>query len=460
LAELSARLRESTSTAAEITQSFVERARAFNPALNAFTEIYADEAMILADAADRARRAGFPVGPLHGLPFAVKDLCHIAGRRGGAGSRMWATRIGTETAAAVERLLAAGMIPIGKTQMVEFAFGGWGHNPLLGTPRNPWDIETHRSPGGSSSGSGVAVGAGLVPAALGSDTGGSVRVPAAFNGAVGLKVTWGRISLHGTELLSWTLDTIGPICRSVADCALLLQALAGPDARDPATLSQPLEDFTRGIQTASARNARIAMPPSAQLPDFMHPAVAEAWEEAGRRLAALGAIIERAPLPDWNFDLSQPASAIIAAEAFTLHRDWIEDENHAIGPVVRQRVLRGKTITSEQYAAALRRMQHDRASFAEWFEPFDAVLLPTVAIPAPALTEADEVSPIPGYFTRPANFLGLCAISLPCGFANGLPLAIQFVGKPHAETTILRLAQAFETSLGPRPNLPDLASLT
>ncbi len=458
LEELSARLRDGTTTATEITQSVVERARAHNSALNAFVEIYTDDAIRLAEACDRARRSGFPVGPLHGLPFAVKDLCHIAGRRGGAGSQMWATRVATDTAAAVERLLAAGMIPVGKTQMVEFAFGGWGHNPLLGTPRNPWDLSRHRSPGGSSSGSGVAVSAGLAPAALGTDTGGSVRIPAAFNGAVGLKVTWGRISLHGTDLLSWTLDTIGPICRSVTDCALLLEVLAGPDPRDPATLTQPLADFAGAIRNPSVRYAHIAMPPSDQLPDFADPAVVEAWLEAGRRLAALGAIVEQVPLPDWFFELSQPATTIIASEAFTLHRDWIENESQPIGPAVRQRILRGKTITAQEYAGALRRRQRDQSSFAEWFDPFDAMLLPTVAIPAPLLAEADESSPIPGYFTRPANFLGLCAISLPCGFNGGLPLSIQLVGKPYAEATILRLARGFEASLGARPDLPNLAA--
>jgi aspartyl-tRNA(Asn)/glutamyl-tRNA(Gln) amidotransferase subunit A len=458
LDELSARLRDGATTAAEITENFVERARAHNGTLNAFVEIYTDDAIRLAEACDRARRSGFPVGPLHGLPFAVKDLFHIAGRRGGAGSRMWSERVATDTAAAVERLLAAGMIPIGKTQMVEFAYGGWGHNPLLGTPHNPWDLATHRVPGGSSSGSGVAVAAGFAPAALGSDTGGSVRTPAAFNGVVGLKVTFGRIGLRGTDLLSWTLDTVGPICRSVTDCALLLEVLAGPDPRDPATLIQPFTDFAGAVRNASARHARIAMPPAEQLPDFMHPAVTAAWQEAGRRLAALGAIVEQVPLPDRYFDLSQPATTIIASEAFTLHHDWIEDERNPIGPAVRQRVLRGKTIAAQEYAGALRRMERDRSSFAEWFEPFDAILLPTVGIPAPPVTEADEATPIPGYFTRPANFLGLCAISLPCGFAGGLPLSIQLVGKPYAEATILRLARAFEASLGPRPDLPKLAA--
>ena len=242
LTELGAGLAAKKFSSREIVDVLLARIEKADGKLHSFVEVYAKEAKDLADAADKARASGFPLPALHGLPVAYKDLCDIKGRVGTGGSKMWEKRIATETSATVERLTAAGMIPLGKLHMVEFAFGGWGTNPLMGAPWNPWDLKTHRTPGGSSSGTGVAVAARLTPAGIGSDTGGSVRIPCSFNGLVGLKVTFGRISLHGTMLLSWTLDSIGPMARSVEDCALMLNALAGPDPRDPTTLGQPLED--------------------------------------------------------------------------------------------------------------------------------------------------------------------------------------------------------------------------
>ena len=233
LTELSVELAAKRTSSREIVDALLGRIAKADSKLHAFTEVYAKEARALADAADTARGSGFPLGPLHGLPIAYKDLCDIAGRIGTGGSQMLAKRVATETSNTVERLTAAGMVPLGKLHMVEFAFGGWGTNPLMGAPWNPWDLKTHRVPGGSSSGTGVAVAARLAPAGIGSDTGGSVRIPSAFNGLVGLKVTFGRIGLSGTMLLSWTLDSIGPLARSVEDCALLLNALAAPDPRDP-----------------------------------------------------------------------------------------------------------------------------------------------------------------------------------------------------------------------------------
>ena len=302
----------------------------------------------MADAADTARAGGFPLGPLHGLPMAYKDLCDIKGRIGTGGSKMWEKRVATETSNTVERLTAAGMFPLGKLHMVEFAFGGWGTNPLMGAPWNPWDLKTHRTPGGSSSGTGVAVAARLAPAGIGSDTGGSVRIPSAFNGLVGLKVTFGRIGLHGTMLLSWTLDSIGPMARSVEDCALLLNALAAPDPRDPTTLGQPLEDFTLAAKGGSIEGMRVALPDSKQLPDTVHPDVANAWQAAARTLESLGATVEAVRLPDWFFDLGQPAGTISTSEMFSLHRAWIEDKSKAIGDGVRGRALLGQELPARR----------------------------------------------------------------------------------------------------------------
>jgi aspartyl-tRNA(Asn)/glutamyl-tRNA(Gln) amidotransferase subunit A len=387
----------------------------------------------------------------------LKDLLDIEGRIGTLGSKHYVKRIATDTSATVERLLAAGMVPLGKVHMTEFAFGGWGTNSLMGTPHNPWDLEVHRVPGGSSSGTAVAVAAGLAPIGIGSDTGGSVRIPSAFTGLTGLKVTFGRISLHATGLLSWTLDSIGPLGRCVRDCALVLDALAAPDPRDASTLSQPLEHFSRDPQ--SVRGMRLALPDSQQLPAFMDPAVTAAWQSAARIFESLGAQVIATTLPSWYFDLSVPTGCIISSEAYALHRDYVNDEAAPLGPAVRNRILAAKQYGPGDYAQTLRMMAHRRREFADWFEDYDAVLLPTMAIPAIALTQVDEASPIPGYLTRPVNYLGLCALAQPAGSVRGLPVGVQIIGKPWAERTVLGLGQAFESATPFHTLRPSLTSL-
>jgi aspartyl-tRNA(Asn)/glutamyl-tRNA(Gln) amidotransferase subunit A len=459
LTELARELAQRRLSAREIADAFLDRVEKADRKLHAFTELYAAEARATADGADRRLAAGLPHGPLLGLPIAFKDLCDIAGRVGTLGSQMWAERVAGETSATVERLLGAGMVPLGKLHMVEFAFGGWGTNPLMGAPWNPWDLATHRCPGGSSSGTGVAVAARLAPAGIGSDTGGSVRIPSAFNGLVGLKVTFGRISLHGTGLLSWTLDTIGPMARSVEDCALLLQALAGPDPRDPTTHAQPVEDFPAEAAGREIKGMRIALPDAEQLPPFMHPGVVAAWQESARALERLGAAVEPVRLPSWYFDLAAAAGVIMASEAFALHRGWIEDESRKIGPAVRQRVLNAKTFAPAAYAEALREMHERRRAFAAWQRPFDAILLPTVAVPTTPLAALDEMAPIPGALTRSVNYLGLCALALPSGMVDGLPVGVQLIGKPYAEGTVLAIGRALQDATGFHKRGPDLAAL-
>jgi aspartyl-tRNA(Asn)/glutamyl-tRNA(Gln) amidotransferase subunit A len=459
LTELSVELTAKRVSSREIVDTLLERIAKADAKLHAFTEVYATEARALADAADTARSSGFPLGRLHGLPVAYKDLCDIAGRIGTGGSRMLAKRVATETSNTVERLTVAGMVPLGKLHMVEFAFGGWGTNPLMGAPWNPWDLKIQRVPGGSSSGTGVAVAARLSPAGIGSDTGGSVRIPSAFNGLVGLKVTFGRIGLSGTLLLSWTLDTIGLLARSVEDCALLLNALAAPDPRDPTTLDQPLEDFTFATRGGSIAAMRVAMPDQGQFPEFMHSDVVAAWQAAARAFEGLGAQVESVHLPDWYFELAQPTGTIMASEAFSLHRDHVEDMSQAIGPAVRSRALAAKSFTPGGYAEEIRRMGERRRAFAEWFGAHDAILMPTVGVPAIPLSEVDEASPIPNYLTRPANYLNLCSLAMPSGFSAGLPVGVQIVGKPYAEVTVLRLGKAYQDMTDFHRQAPDLSAL-
>ena len=457
LAEQAALLRKGECSSREIVDAHLARIERLDARLHAYVEVYAAEARALAEGADRARAAGLPLGPLHGLPICIKDLCDIDGRIGTIGSRMWTQRRASATSATVERLLAAGMIPLGKTHMVEFAFGAWGTNPLMGAPRNPWDAATHRVPGGSSSGTAVAIAAGLAPAGIGSDTGGSVRIPSAFNGLVGLKVTYGRISLHGTGLLSWTLDSIGPLARSVEDCAEILRALAGPDARDAATLAPPALDLPAQLAAGGLKHLRIALPEQAQLPQFMHPAVLEAWQDAAKLMERLGAEIVPVRLPDWYFDLAKQAGLIIASEAFALHRGHIEDMQQPIGEAVRGRVLGARDLAPGEYAETLRTMAGRRRYFAEWFRGYDAILLPTVAVPAPPLAGIDEASPVPAYFTRPQNYLGLSALAMPAGLHEGLPVSIQIIGKPFDERRILEIGKAYQDETGFNKLRPDVA---
>jgi aspartyl-tRNA(Asn)/glutamyl-tRNA(Gln) amidotransferase subunit A len=430
-------LRRAQCSSRDIVDAHLARIAALDGKLHAFVEVYAAESRALADAADAARKARLPLGPLHGLPIGLKDLCDIAGRIGTVGSKMWAARVAESTSATVERLLAAGMIPLGKLHMVEFAFGAWGTNPLMGTPWNPWDLKRARVPGGSSSGTGVAVAAGLVPAGIGSDTGGSVRIPSAFNGLVGLKTTFGRISLRGTALLSWTLDTIGPLARSVDDCAALLRALAQPPLDLPAVLV-----------AGRLHHRRIALPDRAQLPPFMHPAVLAAWTDAAQRLEKLGAQVVPVRLPEWYFDLGRQVGMIIASEAYELHRAHIEDRGQAINDAVRERILGAAKLAPGEYAGMLRTMAERRYAFGEWFRDFDALLLPTVALPAPALDEIEEQAPIPAYLTRSVNYLGLCALAMPAGLHEGLPLSVQIIGSPFAERTILEIGKAYQEDTG------------
>jgi aspartyl-tRNA(Asn)/glutamyl-tRNA(Gln) amidotransferase subunit A len=445
LSELSPALARGDICSRDIVEQCLAAIELHDAKLHAFVKLDADSALALADAADAQRRQGCTRGPLHGLPVVLKDLIEVAGEVTTLGSKHFERRRSQHHSATLERLLAAGMIPLGKVHMTEFAFGGWGTNPLMGTPHNPWDLNDHRAPGGSSSGTGVAVAAGFCPAGIGSDTGGSVRIPSAFNGITGLKVTHGRISLHETGLLSWTLDTIGPMALSVQDCAWMLQALAAPDPRDPTTLNQPLEDFGRLRQ--DVRGMRIAMVEDAQLPSFMASGVVANWRDAAKVLASAGAKIDVVRLPDWFFSLAQCTGRIIASEAYHLHEAYVHDEKAALGEAVRARILSAEAIKAADYAAELRQMQQRRRAFSTWFQDYEALLLPTVASVAPVLP-IDESSPLPGYLTRPINYLGLCALAQPSGLSQGMPTSVQWVGKAYDEGTIMAIAATYEHICG------------
>ena len=267
LTDLAKGLQDKTFSSEEITRQYLDRISKANGTLHAYVSVNEESAIEQARAADLRRASGYALSAVDGLPIAVKDLCDIEGQITTGGSQDQLERRSTTTCTAIQRLLRGGMVMLGKTHMVEFAFGGFGTNPVMGTPWNPWDLETHRVPGGSSSGSGVAVAAGLAPAAIGSDTGGSVRIPSALNGITGLKTTCGLISLHGALPLSGTLDSIGPMTRTMQDSALLTELMAGADPLDPTTLNRPLFQW-QSPETGpkSLQGMRIALIPPAQYP--------------------------------------------------------------------------------------------------------------------------------------------------------------------------------------------------
>jgi aspartyl-tRNA(Asn)/glutamyl-tRNA(Gln) amidotransferase subunit A len=439
----------------------LERIARADPTLHAFVAVYGPQALQAAEACGAAIAAGHGLGPLHGIPIAIKDLCDMEGRIATAGSRFWADRVSTATATVVRRLLAAGMVVLGKTHMVEFALGAWGSNAAMGAPWNPWDLAVQRTPGGSSSGSGVAVAAGLAPAALGSDTGGSVRIPSALCGLVGLKVTAGRISNHGVVPLSQTLDTIGPMTRSVEDAALLFAALNGPDPLDPATQAvphgNPLPTLKRGV--AGLRLGMVALEELQGTTD----AVAAHYREAGEALAALGARVEPVRLQGLGFmDLQRQTGTLIGAEGYHVHRAWIERSDAPFDPHVQRRLLAGKGVSAADYIEVLRHRARASAEMGAFLADYDALLTPTLPLTAIPLAEVDEdAPPAASRFTRAVNYLGLCALALPMGFdAQGLPSSLQIIGKPLAEHTILRIGWAFEQA---RPLLaqrrPELSAL-
>lgn len=446
LTELAGLLARGATTSRALVDACLARIDARDGKLHAFIDVYRDDARRLADAADLERRAGVVRGPLHGLPVALKDLLHFAGRQTTAGSKSWLGRRSTFTATAVERLLAAGMIPLGKTHMVEFAFGGWGRNEPMGAPWNPWDLAIHRVAAGSSSGSAVAVAAGLVPAAIGSDTGGSIRMPAALCGLTGLKPTYGLVSLHGAVPLSDILDSVGPLAHTADDVALLTAAMAGADPHDQSTCAAPAVDFGPALAAApDLTGVRISALVPDQFPDFIDPEVVRARDAAIVALRGCGARVEDVEAPIAFADVAARLGRLLAAAAYAQHRAYIEDPAVPIDPWVRKRVLGGKGVSAADYLDEIAAMRAAQAEFAHWMRGRDALLTPTVPITATPLADVDEATAPLAAFTRAGNYLGACALSLPAGLsAAGLPMGIQLIGGPFTDPMLVRIGRAFQ----------------
>jgi aspartyl-tRNA(Asn)/glutamyl-tRNA(Gln) amidotransferase subunit A len=426
----------------DLVDALLERVRAGDPKLHAFVEVYAEDARLAAAAAEQAIRSGHAIGPLHGIPIALKDLIEIAGRVTTGGSEVWRNRRSRCTATLARRLIAAGLIVIGKTHTVEFAMGGWGTNQHRGTPWNPWDPTNARTPGGSSSGSGVAVAAGFAPWAIGTDTGGSVRLPASWCGLSGLKTTIGRVSTYGILPLSPTLDTPGPMARSVEDAALLYRVMQGPDTLDPRTRgiapSDPLPMLRRGV-----RGLRLARMPEAEREGVDNEVLA-AYDAALESLARLGAEILTPDLPCRFADYTDLTGRIIGAEGYFLLGELIDDMSLPIDEAVRPRIAVGRGISARDYLAALRDREGAKGQFAAAIADIDALLTPTTQMAAIPLDAIDQTS-TPAHFTRFVNFLDLCALALPNGFtAAGLPISLQIVCRSYDEATALRIGWAYQ----------------
>ena len=448
LSEVAAAIRAKRLSALEVTRACLERAERAQERLNTFILIDADGALRAARRADAALAAGDAPGPLHGVPVAHKDLFYRKGRVTTCGSKIRRDFVPDFTATALARLDGAGAVDLGGLNMSEFACNPFGLNVLVGRARNPWNPD--RIAGGSSSGSAAAVAARLVYGSLGTDTGGSVRLPAAMCGVVGLLPTNGRISRHGVMKLSFSLDNAGPLARTVRDCARLLGVVAGADRLDATSSPEPVPDYEAGID-ADIAGRRIGVPRS-HFFDGLADDVRAAVEGALAAYRDLGADLVEVPAPDGAL-LDALANTIILSEAATIHARWLGERSSDYTPVVRDRIAFGFSFPATKYIEALSvRGRHAAEVLETVFAPIDALFTPMLAGPVPAMADIEarlaakaDLIFTEARNTRLFNYLGLPALSVPCGFsADGLPVAFQLVGRPFAEALLFNLGHAYQ----------------
>ncbi len=452
LTDLADQFADGTLSPRDAIDDVLERIERLDPQLEAWQVVYAEEARRAADAASTQLATGHRSGPFHGIGFALKDIVDVEGRVTTAGSAALQNRVPAATALIGQRLIAAGGVLIGKTKTVEFALGGWGTNQHMGMPRNPWDAHDVRAPGGSSSGSGVAVASGMAPCAIGTDTGGSVRLPAAFCGIVGLKTTEGLLPTDGIVPLSHTLDTPGPMARTVADATLMFDVLGGrspididDDRRHRRGLYQPTRQHMRGVTLGSlAADERAALAPG----------VADSYDKALGKLSDLGAEIIEFPTPVPYEEMKDLTFVIVTAEAWRHHGHLFGDPEAPLDEHVRGRAVPGRDISAVDYIEALFQRRELQAELLTAMEGIDALVTPTTPDTAPALGSIDEDS-TPAHFTRAANLLALSALSVPTGITpDGLPAAVQFVGRGFDEARLLALGATYEAARGALPSPP------
>jgi aspartyl-tRNA(Asn)/glutamyl-tRNA(Gln) amidotransferase subunit A len=440
----------------EATEAYLRRIERHDRVLGAYLTVMAERALAQAREADDELRRGTRRGPLHGVPIALKDLIAVAGVRMTAGSRVLADHVPARDADATERLRAAGAVILGKLSMHEFAFGRPALDGPFPTGRNPWDVT--REPAGSSSGSGVAVAAGLCAGALGSDTGGSIRGPAARCGIVGVKPTYGLVSRRGVVPLSWSLDHVGPMTRTVRDAAALLQVVAGRDPGDLTTRQARIGDYTADLE-AGVRGTRLGLLRRFYL-DFpgLHADVKTASLAAFDELRRQGATIEEADAP--TLDLAGAIWVTMLSEVYEVHRERVRERPGDYGEGLRTRIHMGALVNAADFQRGQRLRARLRGEILALFEDVDALIFPGHAAPAQRFEDValDKII-VPGSrYTNVWNLLGLPAVVVPCGFSReGLPVAIQIVGRPFDEATVLRIARAYERATDWHTKRPDPA---
>ncbi|MCJ8141794.1 amidase [Ancylobacter sp. A5.8] len=439
--ETGALIRSGALTSVGAVRASLARIDRLDPTLHAFVLRLDERALEMAAERDAERDAGRLRGPLHGVPVAVKDLFDIEGFRTGSGSRCFPDHVAQMSATAVRRLEAAGAIIVGKTHTVEFAFGGWGTNPVLGAPRNPFDVDVHRAPGGSSSGSAVSVASGMVPLALATDTGGSVRIPAAFCGLFGHKSTPGLIGRGGMRFLSRSHDSIGALARSVRDLRAVIALLAGPDPDDAASGDAPTDLFTPARPIGAFRLATFDDPAFARLDEEVRAIFEATLVQLGQRFGEVARIAPPVPMET----LCAQAGRLMAAESYATLHAVTEDPATDIAPEIRARINLGREVTATELAGLHELKRTWKAHFATLFAPFDVLVMPGMPILPPPLAEIDQSNMALSIFGRYVNMLDLCAVSAPVGLSrDGLPVGVQLIGRPFADAHLLDLAGALE----------------
>jgi Asp-tRNAAsn/Glu-tRNAGln amidotransferase A subunit and related amidases len=453
ISEASDLLRQKKISPVELTSACLARIDQLNPTLNAFITVTHESAIAEARAAEAEIHRGNWRGPLHGIPIGLKDLIDTAGIKTTCGSALFADRIPTEDAGVVQRLKRAGAVLIGKQNMQEFAYGGTSASSHYGPVCNPWD--TKRIPGGSSGGSAAAVAAGMCFAAIGSDTGGSIREPAAFCGIVGIKPTYGRVSTRGVFPLSWSLDHVGPLCRNVMDTAILLEAIAGYDEFDATSVDSPTDNYTAALD--ANEKLRIGVVRDLFF-DALDPEIEDATNRALKLIGDMSMEVLEVKLPT-------TPTAVQAPEVYAVHARYFASTAELYRPWMRDRLAQAAAVDPLSYVIGRRELDLVRRAINAVFSTVDLLVTPTTPVPPITIEEALNMTtpPLPGELwlrnTRPFNAYGLPTISIPCGFTKaGLPIGLQIAGPRFGEGRVLAFAHTFEqctdwhkTKLATRP---------
>ena len=453
---LSEAFQDGSLTPSEVLRAHLRRIEKLDPTLGSFQAVYAEDALSAASAADAAIESGHRIGPFHGIPFALKDIFEVENRVTTCGSRAMQDRVSPHSGPIVRRLIAAGGILVGKTKTVECALGGWGTNQRMGTPLNPWDLGHPRVPGGSSAGSGVAVAAGLSVCATGTDTGGSVRLPAAFCGLTGLKTSKSCLPTDGIMPLSHSLDTPGPMTRSVMDTALMLAVMQGSEGwRIEYDCEHHMGLFAKFSDGASG--LRFGVLDDSERKNCSAEILAS-YDDAINRLVALGAEIQVFTAPAHYIDLAAANGVITIYEGYGYHKDFYDNPKAPMDEDVRKRMLTGRGLTPASQTERLSAQRQCQAQFSTALNGFDALLTPTITEAAPLLSEIDQ-DMSPGHFTRPFNYLDMCALSMPTlPTADQLPTSLQIIARAGQEALTLRIGAALEATFDVRAH-PDFSAL-